>query len=101
MKNKFFKIIGLITIIAFISLACGDSHGGGDGGLTNDIASELFGTWKDKTNNGTTLTITFSANGISLSGSFGNSFSSMINSYQNAGSDVAWIAKNGNISYRY
>jgi len=34
MKNKFFEIIGLITIIAFVSLACGSDSGGGNNGNT-------------------------------------------------------------------
>ena len=111
MKKKFFRIIGLITIVAFLSLACGsdsssdsdvNSGGGGGtgGGLTNDIDAALFGIWKDK-DNGSLLTITFSEDGIIWGGTAGNTLNTAINSYQGTGYTFVWIANNGTISYKY
>ncbi|MCL2154776.1 MAG: formylglycine-generating enzyme family protein [Leptospirales bacterium] len=110
MRKKFFKIIGLITIIAFISLSCGgggDSNGGdgGDptgGSLTSDIAVELLGTWKDKTSNGAILTLEVSETSIKWSGYYENQITGMLNSTVNAQvADFAWIANNEEISFKY
>ena len=104
MKKNFFKIIGLITIVAFLSLSCGGggNSNGGDplGGLTSDIDDALFGTWKDSAD-GTSLTITFSETGIIWGGAAGDSLNTAVNAYQGSGYDLVWIADNGTISYKY
>ncbi|MCL2155164.1 MAG: chitobiase/beta-hexosaminidase C-terminal domain-containing protein, partial [Leptospirales bacterium] len=70
------------------------------GNLTNDIAAELFGTWKDNID-GTTLTITFSETGITWGGTAGSTLNSTTSMYQGTGYTFVWIANNGTISYKY
>ncbi|MCL2155795.1 MAG: formylglycine-generating enzyme family protein [Leptospirales bacterium] len=111
MKKNFLKIIGLVTIVAFVSLSCGGGGSGGGGGggggdpiyLTDDIAAELFGTWIDKTNNGSESTLKFSENGISGSGSDWNLIVGVLNSTVNISqaTSSAWIANNEEISFKY
>ncbi|MCL2156263.1 MAG: hypothetical protein FWH53_11405, partial [Leptospirales bacterium] len=104
MKKNFFKIIGLIAIVAFVNLSCGGGDDNGvtptGGGLTSDIDDALFGTWKDSAG-GNSLTITFSEDGIIWGGTAGNSLNAATNAYQGTGYDFVWIADNGTISYKY
>jgi len=53
MRNKFFEIIGLITIIAFAGLACSSDSGGGgsSGGVTMDVPGTTLAAKMDWLNN--------------------------------------------------
>ncbi|MCL2154458.1 MAG: hypothetical protein FWH53_02210, partial [Leptospirales bacterium] len=99
MKNKFFQIIGLITIIAFVALACGSDKD--DTLLKDDIAQELYGTWQGTDTNGATATVIFSKDGISFSGTGLANMNKYVEQLQEDGYTVVCIAKEGEISLKY
>ena len=71
------------------------------GGLTPDIDSALVGTsWKDNMT-GSLITVVFAAGGITWGGSAGSILNTTTSAYQGTGYTFVWIAKDGDISYKY
>jgi len=72
--------------------------------ISNEIDEVLAGTsWKDNLPGtpGTTLTISFTTDGITWGGTAGNQLNTVTSAYQGTGYTFVWIAKDGNISYKY
>ena len=108
MKNmiKMIGITALVAVIGFSTAACDNGNGGGDNGggnnpgLSNEIDSALYGTWRD-TLTGDILTVTFSSSGITCGGTAGSALNDITSAYSGPGYTLVWVAGNGNISYKY
>jgi ABC-type glycerol-3-phosphate transport system permease component len=73
---------------------------GGDDDDDDPVANidpALFGTWKDTSTSGSSVTVTFSSLTITWGGSMGDALNTSLAAYQGAGYTYAWTAKNGEI----
>jgi hypothetical protein len=73
---------------------------GGGGTLSPEIDASLQGTWVDDTG-GNTLTMTVTGSGITWGGTAGSPLNITTSAYQGTGYSFAWVAKDGNISYKF
>jgi hypothetical protein len=78
----------------------GSSSGNGDG-VSNDIDASLYGTWYEKNTGADLLTLTIDASGITWGGSSGAAVQDATDTLRSQGYTVAWVAKNGAITYVY
>jgi hypothetical protein len=75
--------------------------GGNEGGTFRpEIDASLQGTWVD-TLTGNTLTMTITGSGITWGGTAGSVLNTTTSAYQGTGYSFVWIAKDGNISYKF